>query len=129
MAHPDHDAIVGAFKQADPRVSCCHRGGPSGYTHIHGPSHARHPTRCRNHCVAVEKQNGTVALRRDLALQMGALARPNLAISRHPLGHSHRPDYGEFDHALDVPTIKQKWPTLANFARDVIARCTQIYGW
>jgi hypothetical protein len=130
MTHPDHDAVVDAFRRVGAPTNQCDRGGPGGYTHVHGPSQQVHPDRCTTHAVCVEKQNGTVAVRSPVGEMLGGRRRPDLPIARHPLGYSHRPDYGQFDHAFDLPAIRANWPTLDAFARDVIAAAnTHLGGW
>jgi hypothetical protein len=129
---PGHDEIVGAFKHVDPRVTTHVRGGeaPLGYWHIHGPSQNPHPTRCTTHWITVERYNGTVSLRRPLALAMGGFVkRPEgKKITEHPLGMSFR-QYGAFDYALDAGTIAARWPSLHDFAREVISRCRTFTAW
>lgn len=126
----DHDAIIEAFRRVDPRIQIDHRGGDPGYTHIRGPSQNRHPTRCTTHWICVECFNGTVSLRRPLALEMKLHRRSyGKKIREHPLGYSRRPNFGWHDHALDVAEIAHRWPSLDGFAREVIDRCRAHTTW
>lgn len=128
MTHSDHDAIVDAFRRVGGPTSQCDRGGPGAYTHVHGPSQPLSPERCTTHAVCVEKTNGTVAVRSPVCEALGGSPRPDLPIAQHPLGYSHRPDYGQFNYAFDVPTIRAKWQTFDNFARAVVAAVKSHFG-
>lgn len=130
MAHPDHNAIVAAF-QALGGIPC-DRGHPTnGYTHIHGPGFPPKlgARQCATHAVAVEKYNGTVSPSAPVGSQMGATMRPQISIKKHPLGYSHRQNYGRFDHAFDVPSIQARWPTFADFVQDVVAHARRARQW
>lgn len=129
MAHPDHDAVVDAFRRVDPGIVICDRGGAPGYTHIHAGTQALGATRCTTHAVVVEKQNGTVSLRAPLAQQFNGVKRPPLPIAQHPLGYSHRSDYGSFDHGFASRDLSAGWSTLDDFARDVIQAAKVINYW
>jgi hypothetical protein len=133
MIHPEHDAIVAAFRRVGGDGTICHRGAPEGdptigYTHVHGPTQPPDRKRCTTHSVCVEKYNGTVALSTPVGKLMGGTKRPYVPIAEHPLGFSHRDSYGRFDHALDAATWREKWPTPEDFARDVIETVKKRLG-
>jgi hypothetical protein len=125
----DHDDILEAFRRIEPGIVTCPRGGEPGYTHVHGPSQAADSERCRTHAVVVERLNGTVAVRRPLAIELGASPRPLVPIAEHPLGFSHRGAFGEFDHGWEVAAIRQRWGTLDAFAQEVVNRCRAAGSW
>lgn len=134
MAHPDHDAVVDAFqreaaRRGDPVPLEVHdRAGDAGYTHIHGPHQPRRPKRCRTYAVAVEKFNGTVALRAPIGQQLSGVRRPDVPITTHPLGYSVGP-FGDFGYGFDIPHIMRVWTTLDAFAKDVIAAFAASNNW
>lgn len=134
MAHPDHDAVLDAFQREAARrgypvpLGICHRAGDAGYTHIHGPNQPRRAKHCLTHAVGVEKVNGTVALRAPIGQQLGGVLRPDLPISRHPLGYSVGP-FGAFGYGFDTPHIMRVWPTLDAFAGDVITAFVALGTW
>lgn len=107
----------------------CDRAGPGGYTHIHGPNQPKHPDQCRTHAIAVEKFNGTVALRAPIGQRLGGVLRPDLPISAHPLGYSAGNKYGDFAYAFDSSHILRVWQTYDAFARDVIAAFVAAGSW
>lgn len=124
MAHPDHDAIIDAFYRVGGTICTCDRADPDeGYTHIHGPNFppVAGATRCLNHVVAVEKYNGTMSPRDPIGVNMQGRTRSQCSIKVDPLGHSHQKNYGAFHTGFDVGTIRARWKTLDDFARDVIA--------
>lgn len=125
----NHDDIIDAFKRAEPSISTCARGGDPGYTHIHSPAQPPAARRCSSHWIVVERANGTVAFRGILANKLGAAARPNLRIAAHAAGHSAGPAYGDFDHALDLDAIADRWPTVNDFVQDVLTACRSIGAW
>ena len=132
MSHSDHDAIIDAFRRVDGRIYTCNRADRhKGYTHIHGPNF--HPqaraTRCTNHAVVVEKFNGTVSPRSPVGSKMQGLNRRDCSIKTDPLGRSHRKNYGSFHTGFDVGTIRARWATLDDFAREVIARAKAESQW
>jgi hypothetical protein len=129
MPHPDHDAILAAFRRVDPSITTCDRGDPqNGYTHIHGPSQPRGADRCNSHSVVVEKQNGTLSLRAPIGVQLGGVARAQLPISSNVLGYSYRSNYGEYGIGFDAPAVRRGWASLDDFARAVIAAARQQPG-
>lgn len=121
MPHADHDAILDAFRRKGAQVHHCARGGADGYTHVHGPSQQVGIDRCTAHSICVETQNGTVAVRAPVGEMLGGTKRPNQPIADHPLGFSHRPDYGQFGYAFDMQTIRTRWQGLDAFADAVVA--------
>jgi hypothetical protein len=132
MAHPDHDAVVDAFQRVGVTIYTCDRADPNeGYTHIHGPSFRPAPgaTRCMDHAVAVEKCNGTVSPRDPVGVNMQGHSRPQRSIKIDPLGHSHQKNYGAFHTGFDMSTIRARWRTLDDFARDVIAQAKASSLW
>jgi hypothetical protein len=124
-----HDDILDAFRRREPQILTCDRGGVPGYTHVHGPSQPADATRCHTHWVVVERHNGTVGLRRPLAAALGALPRPLIPITKHPLGYSCHKAFGEFDNGFEIGTLLDRWATLDAFVRDVIERCRTFGSW
>jgi hypothetical protein len=132
MAHPDHDAIIDAFRRVGGTIYTCDRADPNdGYTHIHGPSFrpASGATRCMDHAVVVEKHNGTVSPRDPVGVNMQGCSRTQSSIKVDPLGHSHRNNYGAFHTGFDVGIIRTRWRTLDDFAREVIAQAKANSLW
>lgn len=134
MAHLDHDAVVDAFQRVaaqrgDPTpLRMCDRAGDTGYTHIHGPHQPQGLERCTTHAIAIEKYNGTVALRAPIGQHLGAVQRPDMPITKHSLGYSAGA-FGDFDYAFDVPHILKAWSTFDAFARHVIASLAASSRW
>jgi hypothetical protein len=122
MAHADHDSIIRAFGLVDPRCSICAEvGGPTGYTHIHGPNQPRGAERCTTHSVIVETCNGTVGLRRELAKHVLHLRdRAQKPISVDPLGYAAGPEYGQFEQGILASEIIRHWGSYDEFAHHVI---------
>lgn len=132
MAHPDHQALLAAFRRACGTITTCDRADPNdGYTHIHGPSSPAvpHAKRCATHAVVIEKFNGTVSPRAPVGQQLQGLDRPECSIKSDVLGHSHRKNYGNFGVGFDTATIRQRWSTLDDFARAVIAASQAAGQW
>lgn len=126
---PWHDDILHAFRRIEPRIATCDRGGVPGYTHVHGPSQPADPARCHTHWVVVERYNGTVGLCQPLAKALGAVPRPLIPITKHPLGYSCRAAFGRFDNALEIATILDRWETVDAFVGDLIAQCRELRTW
>jgi hypothetical protein len=132
MAHPDHDAIVDAFRRVGGTIYTCNRADPiDGYTHIHGPSFPPQTgaIRCNSHAVVVEKFNGTVSPRTPVGTLMQGSIRAQCSIKINPLGHSHRENYGNFGTGFDIPSIRARWSTFDDFAREVIAKSKAASTW
>ena len=125
-----HDDIIDAFKRADPNVVTCDRGGlPPAYTHVHSPSQAIGAKQCNSHWIVVERANGTVALRGQLAQRLGATLRPVRPINARPAGHSAGPKFGAFDRALDPASIAGRWPTADDLVKEVLFAARSLGVW
>lgn len=131
-----YEAIIAAFGLADPDIQRCPRAGELGFVHIHGPLQQRGPRICTTHWVSVEKYNGTVTTREEVGQRLKFDRRPldpatgvGVKIQKHPLGSSHKLNYGKHTHALSFEEIRLRWPDLKDFAREMIATCRTFTEW
>ena len=128
-----HDEICAAFIRAEPRIKgkkMCKRHGELGYTHIHGPNHPADETarQCPDHCMTVEKQNGTVGFSKTLSDKLDGSPRDGKPISeQYPMGYSCGPVYGNFGYGLTYSDIEQRG--IDNFVQDFIKCCESLGIW
>jgi|GEM_PF-7074877 len=119
---PVHNALIAAFKKADPQCTHHSKGAGSGlYTHIHSAKQAVASKSCRSHQVVIHS-NGSVVLTNALAGPLALTLRPKVSVKVHPLGGgSGAPgNYGRFKHGETGPDILVRWGTYDAFARDVV---------
>lgn len=131
-----YEAVLDAFRRVDPDVRYCHRGGSPGYVHIHGPLQQFDPRVPHSCWLSVEKYNGTVTTQTKVGERLKFHNRPidpatgvGISIRKHPLGSSHKLNYGTHTHGLTFDEIKQRWSSLEDFARDMVATCKTLTDW
>jgi hypothetical protein len=126
----EHDAILAALvavgAERGERVSACDR---SAWTNLHGPSFPALPgeTRCTTHCLCVQKPNGSVTFGDRLGEALGAEVRPEVPISEHPLGYTHRKLAHRY--GLAAVTIRERWGSYERFAEHVREACRRLDLW
>jgi hypothetical protein len=127
MSNSYHDSIVKAFKS----ISGTEVFSLDKYTHVHGPAHPckRGAGHCTSHLAIVEKENGTVAPHKDIAVTLGGTPRPQESIRTHPLGHSNGANFGNFGFAFDAATIRRRWDSYDEFARAVVLIAQKCGKW
>jgi hypothetical protein len=132
MPHPDHDALVDAFRRAA-AVGFCSRAGEPGYTHVHGPLNPHHAASCRNHVAIIERFSGTVSVRGNEKLRkpdgtlVGGTKRPDVSIRQHPLGHSAGKHSEAFRYGFTADDIRRFWKSFDAFARAVVRACPDAW--
>lgn len=131
-----HDAIVDAFRKVEGGIKTCHRGGNPGYTHIHGPSCAPTPPRCRSHPLLIECYHGTVGFREELGLKLqGPLGSRPRAEMQHDVRIQDDPlgvccgSVGGYKYVFSPEMIVDGWDSFDSFAQDVIKECQTLGLW
>lgn len=132
----NHRAIIDAFRRVDGQTKTCHRGGDPGYTHIHGPSSAPTPPKCRKHPLIIECYNGTVGFHKELGLKLQgplgsrprAKMRHNIRIQHDPLGFSCI-SVGGYKYVFSPAMILAGWGSFDSFAQNVVKQCRALGIW